>query len=44
VSFVSFTVPQNQQEESYFAPLAGLAVGPETEVTRSPAARTGRLS
>jgi hypothetical protein len=32
VSFVSFTVPQNQQEESYFAPLAGLAAGPETEL------------
>ena len=25
VSFVSFTVPQDQREESYFAPLAGLA-------------------
>jgi hypothetical protein len=25
VSFVSFTVPQYQRDESYFAPLAGLA-------------------
>jgi hypothetical protein len=32
VSFVSFTVPQYQDEESYFAPLAELAAGPETEL------------
>src|SRR5580658_2709871 len=32
VSFVSFTVPQYQREEGYFAPLAGLAVDPETEL------------
>jgi hypothetical protein len=32
VSFVSFTVPQNQTDEAYFAPLAGLATGPETEL------------
>jgi hypothetical protein len=32
VSFVSFTVPQNQTDEAYFAPLAGLAAGPETEL------------
>jgi hypothetical protein len=32
VSFVSFTVPQNQQDPAYFAPLAGLAAGPETEL------------
>ena len=32
VSFVSFTVPQYQREESYFAPLAGLAAGPGTEL------------
>jgi hypothetical protein len=32
VSFVSFTVPQYQQDESYFAPLAGLAAGPGTEL------------
>jgi hypothetical protein len=32
VSFVSFTVPQYQHEESYFAPLAGLAAGPDTEL------------
>ena len=32
VSFVSFTVPQNQHDESYFAPLADLAVGRETEL------------
>lgn len=32
VSFVSFTVPQHQREESYFAPLAGLAAGPGTEL------------
>jgi hypothetical protein len=29
---VSFTVPQNQTDEAYFAPLAGLATGPETEL------------
>ena len=32
VSFVSFTVPQYQREESYFAPLARLAAGPDTEL------------
>ncbi|MGH3124126.1 MAG: hypothetical protein ACRDND_24330, partial [Streptosporangiaceae bacterium] len=32
VSFVSFTVPQDQSEESYFAPLAGLAADPGTEL------------
>ena len=32
VSFVSFTVPQDQRAESYFAPLAGLAAGPDTEL------------
>jgi hypothetical protein len=32
ISFVSFTVPQDQRTESYFAPLAGLAAGPETEL------------
>jgi hypothetical protein len=32
VSFVSFTVPQYQREESYFAPLAGLTAGPGTEL------------
>jgi hypothetical protein len=32
VSFVSFTVPQYQHEESYFAPLADLAAGPGTEL------------
>jgi hypothetical protein len=32
VSFVSFTVPQYQRAESYFAPLADLASGPETEL------------
>jgi hypothetical protein len=32
IGFVSFTVPQDQRAESYFAPLAGLAVGPETEL------------
>ena len=32
VSFVSFTVPQYQRQESYFAPLAGLAVDPGTEL------------
>jgi hypothetical protein len=32
VSFVSFTVPQNQTDEAYFAPRAGLAAGPETEL------------
>jgi hypothetical protein len=32
VSFVSFTVPQYQRGESYFAPLAGLASGPDTEL------------
>ena len=32
VSFVSFTVPQDQREESYFAPLAELAADPDTEL------------
>jgi hypothetical protein len=32
VSFVSFTVPQHQREDSYFAPLAGLTAGPGTEL------------
>ena len=32
VSFVSFTVPQYQRDESYFAPLAGLAADPDTEL------------
>ncbi len=32
VSFVSFTVPQNQRDEPYFAPLANLAVGQEIEL------------
>jgi len=32
VSFVSFTVPQDQSEESYFAPLAGLTADPGTEL------------
>jgi hypothetical protein len=32
MSFVSFTVPQYQREESYFAPLAGLTPGPGTEL------------
>jgi len=32
VSFVSFTVPQYQREGGYFAPLAELTSGPETEL------------
>ena len=32
VSFASFTVPQYQREESYFAPLAGLTANPDTEI------------
>jgi hypothetical protein len=32
VSFVSFTVPQYQQDEAYFEPLADLAVSPDTEL------------
>jgi hypothetical protein len=32
VSFVSFTVPQDQRDESYFAPLAELTVGAGTEL------------
>ena len=32
VSFVSFTVPQYQQDEAYFAPLAGLSGEPDTEL------------
>jgi hypothetical protein len=31
-SFVSFTVPQYQRDESYFAPLADLASDPSTEL------------
>jgi hypothetical protein len=32
LNFVSFTVPQHQRDESYFAPLADLAVDPGTEL------------
>jgi hypothetical protein len=32
VSFASFTVPQYQRQESYFAPLTALATGPGTEL------------
>jgi hypothetical protein len=32
VSFVSFTVPQDKRDESYFAPLAQLTAGPDTEL------------
>jgi hypothetical protein len=32
LSFVSFTVPQDQRAESYFAPLAGLDTSPDTEL------------
>jgi hypothetical protein len=32
LSFVSFTVPQDQRDEGYFAPLAELAVDPATEL------------
>jgi len=32
VNFVSFTVPQYQREESYFAPLADLAADPGAEL------------
>jgi len=32
VSFVSFTVPQYQRDEAYFAPLSGLAADPDTEL------------
>jgi hypothetical protein len=32
VSWTSFTVPQAQADADYFAPLADLAVGPETEL------------
>jgi len=32
VSFISFTVPQYQSEDGYFAPLAGLAAGRDTEL------------
>jgi hypothetical protein len=32
VSFVSFTVPQYQRDESYFAPVARLTAGPGTEL------------
>jgi hypothetical protein len=32
VSFVSFTVPQDQRDQSYFEPLADLSAGPDTEL------------
>jgi hypothetical protein len=32
MSFVSFTVPQYRRDEGYFAPLAGLAANPDTEL------------
>lgn len=32
VTFASFTVPQYQREETYFAPLTELAAGPDTEL------------
>jgi hypothetical protein len=32
VSFVSFTVPQDQRDEAYFAPLGELAADPATEL------------
>jgi hypothetical protein len=32
MSFVSFTVPQYQRQESYFAPLTGLTADPGTEL------------
>ena len=32
MSFVSFTVPQDQRAGSYLAPLAGLTAGPDTEL------------
>jgi hypothetical protein len=32
VSFVSFTVPQYQEDEAYFAPLADLDIDPDTEL------------
>jgi hypothetical protein len=32
VSFVSFTVPQDHRDEGYFAPLAGPAADPGTEL------------
>jgi hypothetical protein len=32
VSFVSFTVPQYQRDEAYFAPLGELAADPATEL------------
>jgi hypothetical protein len=32
VSFVSFTVPQDERDESYFAPLAELTLDPDTEL------------
>lgn len=32
LSFVSFTVPQYQRDESYFAPLKDLAIDPATEL------------
>ncbi|MEU9987612.1 hypothetical protein AB0E10_12500 [Streptomyces sp. NPDC048045] len=31
-AWISFTVPQDRREEAYFAPLAGLRTGPETEL------------
>lgn len=32
LGWVSFTVPQDRGDEAYFAPLADLRVGPETEL------------
>jgi hypothetical protein len=32
VNFASFTVPQYQKDAAYFAPLAGLTAGPDTEL------------
>ena len=32
VNWFSFTVPQSRSDEAYFAPLAGLRIGPETEL------------
>jgi hypothetical protein len=32
LSFVSFTVPQNQRDDSYFAPLTELTTNPDTEL------------
>ncbi len=33
VSWFSFTVPQDRRDAAYFAPLAGLQTGPETELS-----------